>query len=295
VSWSTLPGPRSAPGAQEALELDVCWQATAQVDGYCNQVLRATIDQEELSGPSQRLSVDSNGYTRGFVSRWPILAVLGARVSPAASFPPQWIAVPTTAVRPFEQLITLSPTVPYGAGAGAYQVEIAPGYINWAGGRAGWRFEMVYSNGWPHSGLSASVAAGASVVYVDDVTGWDATTVNLVGQAYDGQYDEQFNVISVTANDPLNLPTGGSVVSGPGSLQLVRPLQFAHQVGVGFSALPPSIQWATILYATAEALTRGATATNVQQQPGSRQSGGGGVEALRKQAEEILQPYRRIF
>ena len=62
---------------------------------YTNQVLRATIDWEHVSGPDYRLTVQNGtGNGRIILSRWPILSILCVQVAPNAVFPRQWTSLP---------------------------------------------------------------------------------------------------------------------------------------------------------------------------------------------------------
>ena len=62
------------------------------------------------------------------------------------------------------------------------------------------------------------------------------------------------------------------------------------------TTLPQSVVWATILFATAQALTRGATCTTVHQIPGTRGGGAGkGPMELISEGELLLHPLKRTL
>jgi hypothetical protein len=42
-----------------AEQTNICWRASGIIDNYCNQVLRATVDTEYLSGPNYRVTVQT--------------------------------------------------------------------------------------------------------------------------------------------------------------------------------------------------------------------------------------------
>lgn len=282
IAWSTIPDRGSTADQQAAEQMNICLRATAEVDRICNQVLRATADPETQAGPDFRLTVNSNGVGRLILPRWPVLSVVSARVSPSTAFPLNWQDLPADAVR-----VENPPNgVPDNAGAGSAAVLISPYYINWFNGRGGWTIEVTYLNGWPHTSLTADAAVGATSLAVDDVTGWTGIT----GTVFDGALSERISVVSVTP-----LVAGGDTPTGPGQLNLASSTAAAHATGVLVTTMPENIQWATIMLATAQALTRGATATTTQSLPGARTSMGGDAAGLRAAAVDILGDYARVI
>ncbi len=56
--------------------------------GYVNQVLRATIDWEQVTSHDYRVTVQNGtGNGRIILSRWPVLSILSVQVAPNAVFP----------------------------------------------------------------------------------------------------------------------------------------------------------------------------------------------------------------
>lgn len=164
--------------------------------------------------------------------------------------------------------------------------------------RAGWRRRnglrllVSYTNGWPHTSLTAPAAADATTIEVDDVTGWAGAS----GFAYDGSFTEQVAVTAVSANSPLSLPNGvGTAQTGPGTVTLSSPLTFAHDAGTLVSALPANVMQATILIATSQVLDSGIESITAQTLSGSTSLGGTGVADLIGQIKELLNPYRRVM
>jgi hypothetical protein len=104
---------------------------------------------------------------------------------------------------------------------------------------------------------------------------------------YDGANTEHVRVLSATA------------ISGPGTITLENPLMYSHvgspQQPIIISSLPASVQEAAILHASYQALERGATATTVQNMPGSTTSLGGGGRTMMEDIKESLKPYRRVL
>jgi hypothetical protein len=279
----------------------VCWQATGIVDSFVNQVLRATVDTDQLSGPDFRLTVDNNGICRAIMQRWPVTSILAAQVSPNATFPRQWSPIPAGSWDIETPVLGVyGSSAPSSSGEGGQAILIQPGYVNWCAGRNGYRLSASYLNGWPHTSLTAEVEAGASTIEVDDVTGFGITDVaGFTGAsafAYDGASTETVTVSAVSADSMMTLPnSGGTVAAGPGTLTLSSPLTFSHGVGVMVSSLPQNILWATALAATVQALESGIQAITVQNIPGSMTTGGHGTAALETQYQDLLKPFKRVI
>jgi hypothetical protein len=224
--------------------------------------------------------------------RWPIINILAIQTALNRVFPRIWTAVPAGQYDIEHPLInqytdTASATAP----DGGWSILVAPGYITRRYGRNGQRILVSYANGWPHTSLTQGASAGATVLHVDDVTGWAGAS----GLAYDGAVTEQVSVSSVAATAPLALPNGvGTAQAGPGTVTLSAPLINGHGAGVVVSALPANVIWATVLAAATQALESGIDAITIQNLPGSQTVGGHGVEALQMQYELFLDPFRRV-
>lgn len=302
VSWKIIPAP-GASQAQTTAELtNIAWRATGIVDSYCNQILRATIDTEQQSGPDFRITLDqATGTARVILQRWPVTQILAIQVAPNATFPRQWTPVPAGAFDVEYPTVGLyGSSTPSSAGEGGQSILIGPGYVGWGLGRRGWRVSVTYLNGWPHTALTAPAPAGSSTVTVDDVTGWGLADVGgftgASGFLYDGSSTETVAVTATAATSPLTLPNnGGLAQAGPGTMTLAAPLTYEHPAGVMLSALPANIVWATILAAMVQALEGGIQAVTIQNLPGSMTTGGHGVRALQTQYQALLTPYQRMI
>lgn len=296
ASWELIPEPGADSEAQFAELTNICWRATSIIDTYCNQVLRATVDTDPLTGPgSARVGqVPGTDITRLVMKRWPVTQILAVQTSSARSFPRVWTTVPAGQYDVDQPLInsltdTASATVP----DGGLSIQVAPGYIPplWLGGRNSTRILVSYTNGWPHAALTQAAAAGAQVLHVDDVTGWAGAT----GFVYDGATTEPVSVVSVSATTPLELPNGvGSAQSGPGTVTLSTGLANPHAAGAVVSSLPATVIWAAACAAAAQVLEAGITSISIATLPGSTSEGGKGVEDLITEYEVLLQPFRRI-
>ena len=294
IDWTTIPTRRSGPREQAAEQANICLRATGLIEGITNQVLRATTDTELFSGPDWRVTVQNQtGVGRVLLSRWPILQIVSGQYSAAFQFPRVWQTIAAN-----QMDIEKPPIGLYGAAQaadvpdGEQAILLAPGLVNWALGRNGWRYQFVYVNGWPHTSLTSAAAAGSTTISVDDCTGWAPSTYDPVdstqgatGIWYDGFRQE---VSQVTAS---------SVASGPGTLTLASPLAWDHDPGVLFTTMSRAVMNATIDMASSLALERGASATQVQSMSGG---GGGsdgpvGVEKLRELATNAVKSYARVI
>lgn len=294
IGWNTIPSGSQVTSQQRTAEqYNICQRASSQADSYCNQILRATLDTEYVQGPDYYATVQqATQNMRVILSRWPVTAITAISVSPNF-FPRTWTALPAgywdieTPV-----LGVYGTSAPTGSGQGGQSVIFSPlAGGGWWLGRRGYIFQITYVAGWPHCGLTAAAAAGASALTVDDCTGWAlsneaATGTGATGNVYDPGGQQE--TIQVTA---------ASAQAGPGMLTLASPLLYSHPQGTLVSTMPPSIQWAVTLFSTAIALTRGATATSIHTIPG----GPTGTPALKgpsslvEEGELLLHGYKRVI
>lgn len=294
IDWTTIPNRRSGPREQAAEQANICLRATGIVEGYANQVLRATQDVEFFTGPDWNVTVQNQtGVGRVLMSRWPILQIVSGQVSAAFQFPRVWKTIPAD-----QMDIEKPPIGLFGAAQaadvpdGGQHILLAPGLVNWDLGRWGWRYQFVTVTGWPHTSLTASAVTGATTVTVDDCTGWAPSVFDPIDQQfgatgifYDGYRQE---VAQVTAS---------SVTTGPGTLTLSTPLAWDHDSGVLFTAMSRSVMNATIDVSSALALERGASATVVQSVSGGGGNSGGpvGVKELLDFARDAVKSYARVI
>jgi hypothetical protein len=306
IDWSSIPsGDDVTPQENESEWWNICQRATAAVNGYCNQVLRATIDTELLHGPDFRVTCGpaaggsfSPAYWFGggsgtynariLLSRFPILEVVSVATCPNTVFPRTWTALPAGYFEPEVPPIGIYGSVsPSSEAFGSQAIIVAPGYIDWSNGRNGWAVQVVYLNGFPHSEITANATAGTNTLTVDDCTGWGITNwagiQGATGVVKDAGQQETVHV------------TSASAVSGPGTLTLSGNLVYPHEQGTLLTTLPANIEEACILFATAEALTRGATTTTIHDIGGHAQNTGGDVAGLKTEAELLCHPFRRTI
>lgn len=302
IDWGSIPvGDDVTPAQNEAEWWNMCARATAKVDGYCNQVLRATTDIEVLHGPDYRVTTgpgaggssptpywgNAGFNTRAILARFPILEVTQVQVSPN-TFPRNWQTLPAGWAEPeYPPFGIYNSVAPASDAYGGQAIIIGQGYINQRLGRNGFILMISYINGWPHAEITSQVLAGASAVSISDCTGWGITsyqgTVGATGIIKDSGQQETIHA------------TTTSVTSGPGTLNLSAPLVYPHAPGTIITSMPASIEQACILFCTAEALTRGATTTTIHDIGGHSQNTGGDVVGLTTEAELLCHPYRRTI
>jgi len=283
---------------------NMCGRATARVDGYLNQILRATADVELIYGPDYYMTTGpaSGGAgptpywgnsgaqnTRIILSRWPILAVTGVKTCPNNLWPRTWTALPAGYFEPERPPIGVYGSIsPGGSAEGSQVVIVGGGYINWCYGRNGWAVEVSYLNGYPHCSLTAPALAGAMSVQVNDCTGWAITNYYGTFTGATGR------VVDSGAQEAVHVTTA-SVTAGPGTLTLSSPLNYNHAAGTILTTMPASVEQACIYFATAEALTRGATSTTIHSVGGAAQSSSGGARELIEEGELLIHAFRRTI
>jgi hypothetical protein len=293
ISWNTIPfGQQVSTEQHTAEQQNICARATSWADGYCNQTLRATVDSEFISGPDYYATVQpATQNIRVILSRWPVLTVNKIQVSPNI-FPRSWTTLPTGYWQPENPIIGVYGSTAAGGSGQGGQAIIFSGQAGggWWLGRNGYVFQIQYTNGWPHTQLTAPALAGASTIQVDDCSGW--TVADLGGEATGARgvlYDNQQESATAMTSTAL---------SGPGTLTLSAPLNYNHAAGVLFSAMPGTIQWACALMCASIALTRGATATAVHTTSGGSAGSGSGpksADELMVEAELLLHSYKRVI
>jgi hypothetical protein len=276
---------------------NMCGRATARVDSYANQTLRATLDTELCHGPDFRVTLGPGaggmgplgGNVRIILSRWPVLEVIQVKYCANSTWPRQWVTLPPGWAEPMVPPVGVyGSSSPAGDASGSQSILIGPGYISWALGRNGYAIQVEYVNGWAHAAISSYVAAGSMTLPLDDCTGW------AIGNYY-GTYTGATGTIKDSGQQEAVHVTTASVTAGPGIVTLTAPTAYPHQAGTVVSTLPRSVEQACIYFAAAEALTRGATSTTIHAVGGAPQSSGRGAQALIEEGELLIHGYRRTL
>lgn len=307
VDFSTL-GPTTGPvlpppAANNAEVWNVCHRATSMADQYCNQVLRATVDTEILHGPDFRVVVgpaaggatptpywgDAGYNARLIMSRWPILQVNTVRTAVNGVWPRQWQTVPTGFYEPeYPPFGIFNSVAPADDAYGGQGILVAPGFISRCYGRNGFAVQVTYTNGWPHASLTLNATAGSTSVAVSDCTGWAVSN-------YDGTVTGATGVIYDSGQQEVVTCTSASTMQGPGTLTLAAGTVYAHEGGTIISSLPAAVQQACVLFAAAQALTRGATSTTIHSVGGGAAGAEQDIMQLNSEAELLLHPFRRVL
>ena len=287
VSWQSIPTNSASAAMKYAAQINICQMATAMADAKANQVLRATTQTEQLFGPGgYRVNSLQSGNTRLLLSQWPILSVSAIQCAPSNVFPLQWTQVTTGAWLVERPPLLVGPSsAASDSGTGGQAVQMGAGFIGgW--GRGSYVIETTYIAGWSHAGITVDASPGDQTLNVDDCTGWAPPAAG--GQGCSGViYDQLGNQESISC-------LASSATAGPGVLTLSSALMYAHDAGITVSALPGQIQWATALYAASLALTRGATATKIQDIAGTGGASASGAMDLQKQADMLIKPFSRV-
>ena len=140
-----------------------------------------------------------------------------------------------------------------------------------------------YVNGFPNTTLSASVAAGASVITVNSGLGiYPGSQLTL----FDLPYDE-----NVVAN-----PT--TYTADSATIELSAPLQYSHQVGSSLTNLPKSVKQAAILLTSALIKQRGSGSMQIADMGAVTTIKDGltqGEDADIGTAMELLMPMKQMY
>jgi hypothetical protein len=283
---------------------DMCARATSRCDEFTNQVLRATIDTELCQGPDFTVNVgpaSGGSYPTPYwgnsqalnakliMSRWPILAVSSVQTCPNGLWPRQWTTLPAGYAEPAKPPIGVyGSSAPSGDASGSQAIIVGGGYINWSLGRNGWAIQVTYINGWPHCSLTSAVEAGVTSLPVNDCTGWAL-------ENYYGTFTGATGVIRDSGQQEAVHVSATSVTAGPGTLTLDAETAYAHEAGTLVTTLPGAVEQACIYFATAEALTRGATSTTIHSVGGRSQSSGQSSAELISEGELLIRAYRRTL
>ena len=294
ITWATLP-----PGSQVTEQQRIAERSTSSaarprgLTGTVNQVLRATIDTEQISGPDYRVTIQVGaGNGRVILPRWPVLSITQVQVSPKA-FPRQWTTVPAGYYDIEHPVSGLYGTVAPRRRRRRRPVGPHLRRLRQLVQRAQRRpAACQYINGWPHTCLTAAapVSRARMSIAVDDCTGWAITgefgQQGAAGIIYDSGQQETVQV------------TAASATSGPGTLTLSSALQFTHASRRHGHPLPQSVIDAMILFSAPRRSMRGATSTTVHQIPGGAGGTAGGkargpAEDYITAGRETLRPFRR--
>lgn len=255
--------------AQDAELSNAITRASSWIDGYCNQILSATVDTEQ-----QRARVRPDGSLIFHPKYSPIVALMSLSIG---SNPQAMVSVPDPSIAWLEEQQVV---FPYNNAnlTWSSQGPISFGY----GGqpRAQVFVNYSYVNGYTNTVINATANAGATSITVEDGTGLVAGEWVTI---FDGASTERVQVASTYTFDSDVVP-------------LVSPLQFAHAVGVSVSAFPAAIKEAAILMTSAFLKIRGdaSLVMAVTTRPGEQVPGSQMIGNDRAIAQDLLLPYKRV-
>jgi hypothetical protein len=254
--------------AQDAELANVIARASSWIDTYCNQILGATVEQEQ-----QRNRMRNDGSIRFHPRYSPVIALtsLSYGVDPNSL-----TTVPDCSVCWIEDQTVIFPYVTLLAGVTS-QGPLSYSFPANPGGEMYLRY--TYINGYVNS-LIASATAAATSLTVNNATGIVAGQMLKI---YDGANSENVTVASTYTFGSTTVP-------------LTSALAYSHSAGVSISSLPPAIKEAAILATTAFLKVRGDN--SLVMTVGSRASnavdGSQNIGQDLAIAESLLKPYRRI-
>ena len=283
---SVVPPQAAKPGSQvsgmqlyEELQ-QIVLRASAMIDNYCQQVLRATTDSEEKwTGAASRAGVDQNGYLWVRPNYWPVRSVSAFQYGCPAIGGTSW-TVPT-----LSDLLIINNRIVY------------PSWLP-ARNTPPWRVQYTYINGYVTALLTASMTASATAMPVNDATGMTAGQTLTI---YDAGNTEDVTVAASWT------PTTGAA-----SVTLAAATTFAHTIqarpttgtqqpyDIMVSALPAEVQQACLLICKELVEARGASALVMGRtggvSGGQPQHGASAeTEKFPLEAQYALDPYRRVL
>lgn len=327
-------GTSPSPDENQAALLDLCLTATSLADDELNQSVRCSLVSEELYAPSHWASILQNQMARLLTAFNPVVDVpFAATTYASAPYPKTWKVLQPGMVwaerRPTGVYGVSSPSP---VGGGLNSILMAGNLVASNLGRYGQQIAVCYSHGWPHADLTATASAGDQTLQVDETAGFvgAAATVRDGANSEDvqvlsvaqpapaayspaywynpgNQVTYQGTIYQATLASGPFAPSGVQppaqgpywtttlYPSGPGTLNLAVPLQFAHDpIPVQVTALPPGVRWGAALYAKAVGLERGLGTIAAPGHEGRPASTVEAIEDATVKAVAALRPFARI-
>jgi len=267
IDFDNLVWNSQDPDVQDAELSNVIARASSWIDTYCNQVLAATTETENM-----RARISQDGTIRVHPRYNPIIALVGFSYG-----------------NPSTQMNPVDPSL---AWIEDYQIIIPAGNLGFnytyqgplqfglpATPRSEMFINLQYVAGYANTTI-ISATQGATSLTVADPTG---ITAGLTLKIYDG-FDSEFITVASTY-------TFGST-----TIPLTSALAYSHASGVSISALPPAIKEAAILVTTSMLKVRGdnSMVMSVASRAGEAVDGAQKIGTELKIAMDLLVPYRRI-
>jgi len=256
------------PDVQDAELTNVIARASSWIDTYCNQVLAATTETENM-----RSRITADGTLRIHPRYNPIVALLAFSYGNPTS---QMNTVPDPSIAWIEDQQII---IPCGNLGFNYSTQGPLQFGFPASPRQEVFINLQYVAGYANTTI-VSATAGQSTVVVADPTGITAGTSLRI---YDGFNSE---LVTVASNHTY----------GSATVALATPLSYSHATGVSISALPPAIKEAAILVTTSMLKVRGdnSMVMAVASRASEASSGSQRIGTELKMAQDLLNPYRRV-
>jgi hypothetical protein len=164
-----------------------------------------------------------------------------------------------------------------GIGGGTYTADVFAGFTSPYYRKTDIPLTIKYSylNGYTNTTLAIAASAGDNSITVVDSTGLKPDQRLAI---YDGGLQESITISAINGN----------------VLTLKNPLLFAHNVGIGVSAIPEAVKQATILLASSLIKDRGALAITMQETQVLNVNATPNKTDEVSIARELLAPYRRV-
>ena len=269
IDYNNLVVASSDPDVQDAELANVIARASSWIDGFCNQVLAATVETEQ-----QRARLRPDGFLTIHPNFDPLIAVTSLSYGIT---PTQLVSFPDMSVGWIEDHQFI---MPYTTANISYSSQGPLQFGMPAIPRASVFCKYTYIAGYANTTINAVANVGATSLTVKSGAGIIAGSSLTI---YDGKETE---VITVASN----------YVFGSTTVPLTSPLVYAHAVGDSISALPPAVKQAAILVTTAYLKVRGdysltMQVTNSAGQVSDNTASGNYDFAL---AKELLYPYVRV-
>lgn len=256
------------PDTQDAELSNVIARASSWIDTYCNQVLAATTESENM-----RARITKDGTLRVHPRYNPIIALLAFSYGNPTS---QMNTVPDPSIAWIEDQQII---IPCGNLGFNYSTQGPLQFGLPASPRMEVFINLQYVAGYANTTIVSAVA-GQSTLVVADSTG---ITAGSSLRIYDG-----FNSELITVDSTHTY--------GNTTVALANPLNYSHATGASISALPPAIKEAAILVTTAFLKVRGdssmtmAIGTSAGQSTPNKDKLSDEINL----AKELLMPYRRV-
>lgn len=267
IDWTSIQeSTGSGDPAQAVEQLNVIDRATAWVTNVCMQRLDATADTEQVrvGGASTRAWVDRDGMLVFRTLRFPVLEVMTFQwsyLTPVLNWQTSTAANIVILGDDFRLNRLLDASRDYGF--------LSPGLVS-----------VTYVNGWPNTYLTAAATAGSAVtLQVEATFGMTATPLEIGNMLtlYDGGLlgglQETVQVTDIV--DATHVT--------------VASLANDHAGGVGVSAIPADVKWATILACLHFARQRGDEIVGIDNRTGAPSP-----DTTLKEATSMLQPYMAL-